>query len=286
VSFPLTTIPPSFVHSLTGPVRSVKMLRDRYKKWSINDKNRPRRRVAAASRGLATQMVLLQSPRIVELEDDESHVVQDLDSHQNGPELLDRQILLADLRTGSPHAALVSLDPRVHEIMNGLADWCDAWVNFPFTPDETNSGAALGDVFMDSMRKLSRAESVQAWRRFVDACSIEVMLVGLRDALLLMRITLFALGHSLRLGRLSTTSRILRYFHQRSVHILGSRHPVTLLTDSSTFRLPRKTLGGIFEGILQIDCHRCSIIYRRRGMHSPESSLTQSTISKLIQIWA
>jgi hypothetical protein len=259
------------------------MLRDRYKKWSINDKNRPRRRVAAASRGLATQMVLLQSPRIVELEDDESHVVQDLDSHQNGPELLDRQILLADLRTGSPHAALVSLDPRVHEIMNGLADWCDAWVNFPFTPDETNSGAALGDVFMDSMRKLSRAESVQAWRRFVDACSIEVMLVGLRDALLLMRITLFALGHSLRLGRLSTTSRILRYFHQRSVHILGSRHPVTLLTDSSTFRLPRKTLGGIFEGILQIDCHRCSIIYRRRGMHSPRSSLGRLPLSEAIQ---
>ena len=269
MSFPLPTIPPSFVHSLTGPVRSVKMLRDRYKKWSINDKNRPRRRVAAASRGLATQMVLLQSPRIVELEDDESHVVQDLDSHQNGPELLDRQILLADLRTGSPHAALVSLDPRVHEIMNGLADWCDAWVNFPFTPDETNSGAALGDVFMDSMRKLSRAESVQAWRRFVDACSLEVMLVGLRDALLLVQITMFALVHSLRLGWTSTRSRILRYFHQRSVHILGSRHPVTLLTDSSTSRLPRKTLGDISEGILQIDCHRWSIIYRRTGMHSP-----------------
>lgn len=286
MSFPLPTIPPLFAHSLTDPVRSVKMLRDRYKKWSINDKNckpknKPQRQFAAATNGITTQMALRQSPRIVELEDDESHVVQNLDSHHNEPESLDRQILLADLRTGSPHAALASLDPRFHEIMNGLSDWCDAWVNFPFTPDETNSGAALRTVFMESItiHELSRA----AWRRFVDACSLEAMLVGLRDASLLMRITMFALVHSLRLGRTSTRSRILRYFHQRSVHILGSRHPVTLLTDSSTSRLPRKTLGDISEGILQIDCHRCSIIYRRRGMHSPQSSLGRSLLFEAIQ---
>jgi hypothetical protein len=224
-------------------------------------------------------MVLLQSPRIVELEDDESHVVQDLDSHQNGPELLDRQILLADLRTGSPHAALVSLDPRVHEIMNGLADWCDAWVNFPFTPDETNSGAALGAVFLESipMRELSSA----AWRRFVDACSLEVMLIETRNPTLLMLVILHQ-----KIANTNILDRMIRFLHQRSVQILGPRHPVTLLSDSSASRLPRKPLGDILKGILRIDRHRCSIIYRRRGMHSPESSLTQSTISKLIQIWA
>ena len=282
MSFPLPTIPPLFAHSLTDPVRSVKMLRDRYKKWSINDKNckpknKPHRQFAAATNGITTQMALRQSPRIVELEDDESHVVQNLDSHHNEPESLDRQILLADLRTGSPHAALASLDPRFHEIMNGLSDWCDAWVNFPFTPDETNSGAALRHVFLDSMRELSRAESVQTWRRLVDACSIEAMLIGTRNAVLLMRITKSAFM------RTSTTSRILRFFHQRSVQILGPRHPVALLTDPSTSRLDRKTLGDIFVGTFRIDCHRSSIIYRRIGMHSPQSSLRQSLLSEVIQ---
>ena len=146
-------------------------------------------------------------------------------------------------------------------------------------------GCCLKDCIKESItiHELSRAASRAAWRRLVDACSIEAMLIGLRDALLLMVITSFALAHSLRLERTSKMSRILRYFHQRSVQILGTRHPVTLLTDSSTSRLPRKTLGDISEGILQIDCHRCSIIYRRRGMHSPQSSLGRSLLFEAIQ---
>ena len=292
MSFPLPTIPPSFVHSLTDPVRSVKMLRDRYKKWSINDKNckpknKPQRQVAAATNSITTQMALCQSPRIVELEDDESHVVQNLDSHQNEPESLDRQILLADLRTGSPHAALASLDPRSHEIMDGLADWCDAWVNFPFTPDETNSGAALRHVFLDSMRELSRAESVQTWRRLVDACSIEVMLVGLRDVTLLWLMMYLALTCSCPFEGTSTRPRIFRVLHQRSVQILGSRHPVTLLSDSSTSRLPLETMVGIVEGILRIGTHRNSIIRRRAiGRHSRWLGHTSdSLLSDIMQVW-
>ena len=258
------------------------MLRDRYKRWNINDKNcknRPRRQAAAAPRGLTTQMALRQSPRIVELEDDESHFAQDLAGPQNESGLLDQQMLLADLRMGYPHAALASLDPTFHEIMNGLSDWCDAWVNFPFTPDETNSGAALKAVILESiqMRELSRAESPQAWRRLADACSIEVMLVGLRDVMLLLLIMFLAIpcSDSYPCERTSTTSRILRFFHQRSVQILGPRHPVTSLTDSSTSRLPRKTLLDIVKGLCQIDSHRFSIIHHRRiiGRLSSGSSL-------------
>ena len=266
---PLPTIPLSSAHSLTDHVPSVKMLRDRYKKWNINDKNcknRPRRRAAAAPRGLTTQMALRQSPRIVELEDDESHFAQDLAGPQNESGVLDQQMLLADLRTGSLHAALASLDPTFHEIMNGLSDWCDAWVNFPFTPDGTNSGAALKAVILESipMRELSRAESLQAWRRLVDACSIEVMLVGLRDTDLLAGLLILIIFTQPMLHT-SPIPGMLRFLHQHSVQILGPRHPVTLLTNWSTPpRLPSKPLQDIVEGLFQIGSHRLSIIHHRR----------------------
>jgi hypothetical protein len=276
------------------------MIRSRYEEWGINDKNRqnrPRRRVAAASRGLATQMVLLQSPRIVELEDDESHVVQDLDSHQNGPELLDRQILLADLRTGSPHAALVSLDPRVHEIMNGLADWCDALVNFPFgREEETSSDEALESI-RTSMRELQKTESEQAWRRLADVCSVDMVLLTLRRTCNLLRL----LGHLIAEGRpfdehfdgerqngnAWRRSRTLQFFCQHIGQILGPQHPVTLLCFHLAHGLPFAPLLDIMEGIVQIQTQRESII-RRRKLDEPPSGIrfvmTREGPSVLVEI--
>jgi hypothetical protein len=233
------------------------MLRDRYKKWGINDKNTRQRQTAAAPKSLTTQMVLSQSPRIAELEADESHVVQDLDSHQNEPELLDRQITLAELRTGSPHAALVSLDPWTHHILDRLSHWCDAHVNFPFSrEDETGSDCV--ELIHASMGELRDAEPELAWRRLADVCSVEMMLLTLRRT-----------GHLLHLlanfmfgGYMS--SRVFRFFSQYAAKILGLRHPVTLLCVHLAHGLPRAPVLDTMEGLYQIHTQRESIIRRRR----------------------
>jgi hypothetical protein len=126
VSLPLQTIRPQLpAQLLTGPVCSVKMLRDRYKKWGINDKNARPRRVAVATSRLATQTALLHSPRIMELNDDESPVAQEHVSTQDEHGLLFPRMVLSGLLPGSPRAALLTLDSRVHEILNGLSYWSE-----------------------------------------------------------------------------------------------------------------------------------------------------------------
>jgi hypothetical protein len=269
VSIPLRTTPPSFAQSLTGPMHSVKMLRDRYKKWSINDKNckpknKPQRRVTAAPKGITTQTALQMSPRIVELEDDETHSALVPVGALNEANLLHR----FNKRTESPRTALSSLDPRFHEIMNGLLDWCDAWVNFPFEsgdPDESTDEDLF--LFSSSANGLICAESEQAWRRFMDAFSVDMMLLGLRRTFHL-SILIYTLcivrqyrpqGGSARLR-----SRILQAFHQHTVRFLGPRHPVTLLFDWSAHGLPLTTLSDVSAGIAEIHILRESIIHRRK----------------------
>jgi hypothetical protein len=108
------------VQSLTGRVCSVKMLRDRYRKWGINDKNARPHRVAVATSNFTTQTALLHSPRIVELNEDESPVAQEPASTRTEHDLFTLRMVASELRPGSPRAALLSLDPKVHEILTAF----------------------------------------------------------------------------------------------------------------------------------------------------------------------
>jgi hypothetical protein len=219
-------------------------------------------------------MALSQLPRIVELEADESHVVQDLDtdSHQNKPESLDWQITLADLRTGSPHTALVSLDPWTHQILDGLSHWCDAQVNFPFTREE-GTGSNGVHLIQNLINELEKGESEQMWRRLAEVCSVETMLVTLRRTGSLLhllarficnRLLDGELAEESRSGYACMKSRIFQFFCQRTVKILGPQHPVTLLCVQLAHGLPLTALLDIMNGIYQIHTQRESIIRRRR----------------------
>jgi hypothetical protein len=246
-------------------VHSVKMLRDRYKKWGINNKNKPphqrRRQIAAASRGLTTQMVLLQSPRIVELDDDESQVVQDL----AGIRIEDNLPHHANIRTGPPHAAFSSLDPRSHEILNGLLTWCAVRVEYPYVLNEMS-------WFCEFALEISYTESKQNLKRFLDASPFETKLSKLRDPWNL----LWLVTHISNIGSISrsfswfwqeksagTISRILLFFCQHSVQMLGPRHPVTLLSVWSARGLPGTALLDTLEGIFQIHAQGKSIANRQ-----------------------
>jgi hypothetical protein len=265
------------------------MLRDRYKKWGINDKNcknRPRHQAAAAARRLNTRMALCQPPRIVELEDDESQTSQDSAGSQ--PDV--NSLHCATLRKSSPHTALVSSDPRIHEILNGLSNWCDAWVKYPF--DEPKIGPGYMELFA-SVKELIRRESQSAWGRLSDACSIETMLVDSRRTHVLLGL-LYFLIHPVkcigvkeewqeeRVQRRARRYRILQVFRQRSTDMLGPQHPITLMCIWSEHGLLITTLAEIAVGICQIQFHRESVVHRRRfGERSSELPLEVTALGRV-----
>jgi hypothetical protein len=264
------------------------MLRDRYKKWGINDKNcknRPRHEVAAAPRGVTTRMALCQSPRIVELEDDESQTSQDSAGSQ--PDV--NSLHCATLRKNSPHAALVSSDPRIHEILNGLSNWCDAWVKYPF--DESESEPGHMELFA-SVEELICRDSQPAWGRMSDACSIEMMCSQLRRTHVLLGL-IYYLVHPVkcigvkekwqeeRVQRRTRRYRILQVFRQRCNQLLGLQRPITTMCIWSENGLPITTLAEIAEGIYQIHCHRESVVHRRAlGERSSELPLKLTELGK------
>lgn len=276
VSPPLrTTIVRSFTDRSCG---NVKMLRDRYKKWSINDKNckpknKPQRRVAAAPKSTTTQMALRMSPRIVELEDDETQVVQDLAGSQNESGLLRQKLRLVDLHTGRPRAALPSIDPGIHEILNGLLDWCDAGVNFPSDEDrDTTDTADPFHSITSALLVTRRNEQKRAWRRCVDAFSVGFMLLELRcTGSLTSLICFFFLIRCYTASGIvswldaSPVSRILPFLCRRVLQVMGPRHPVTLLCIWTADGLPLTALTDILEAIFQIEIQRESIMLRRRS---------------------
>lgn len=248
--------------------RRDKMMRDRYKKWGINDKNKNQRRLATAPKSLSTQQSLEQSPRIIEVEDDESHIARNPVDPQNEANLLHP----ASLRIRSPHAALTGLDPRFHEVLSGLSHWCDGQVNFPFAKDEDGTRGLR--KFLETMGEFEylRTESKQVWRRFVDACSVEMMLLTLRHPrnLFMLSPLFFAIQSASRrqnqhaYNRNRNRTRILRIFCQRAVEVLGSRHPITFLCVLLASGLPLTAMVDIVEGIFRIHVRRETIIQRRR----------------------
>ena len=251
-------------HPLIIFPRRDKMLRDRYKKWGINDKNKPQRRPAAASRSLTAQQSLDQSPKIVEVEDDESHTARDPVDSQNEANLLHP----ASLRIQSPHAALTDLNPRFHEVLSGLSHWCDA--HSPFARDEDGTHGLR--KFLETMGefKCLRTESKKAWRRVLDACSVEMMLLTLRHPrnLLMLSPLFFAIQSASRRQNKHAynrnRTRMLRIFCRRAVEVLGSWHPATMLCTLMASGLPLPAMVDIVEGIFRIHVRRETIIQRRR----------------------
>jgi len=239
------------------------MLRDRYRKWGINNKNKPQHRAPAKSRNLATQLSLCQSSRVFDLRDDQSRAIQELVVPRTEREVLDLSTIPVNLPAGSPHAALRSMDPRIHEIMNGLSHWLDAWVNFPFNENECSVTSSR--QIYESVRELRHTDSEQAWRRLRDAFSVETLLLRLRrtrnlDAL----ICFFFLVPCIRKRRGCKRSCMLWFLCHRSVQMLGPRHPLTLLWVRLAHGLPLTTLVDIREGIFRINVQRKLIIYRRK----------------------
>jgi hypothetical protein len=241
------------VQSLTGHVCSVKTLRDRYKKWGINDKNARPRGVAVAKHRFTTQPALLHSPRVVELNDDESPVAQEPVSTQDEYDLLDLRMVLAGLRPGSPHAALLSLDSRIHEILNGLSYWCNGASSFEsviFLPtfssrmrletSRTRSSrkSALGQDCYGATSSMTRSRSRDLW---------SVMgMIGLfseyqsRDWIDWLE------------GRPFEQCRMLWLCCEHVAQKLGPQHPVTLICSWAARGLSFEDLTSILNGIFRL----------------------------------
>jgi hypothetical protein len=255
VSLPLQTIRPQLpAQLLTGPVCSVKMLRDRYKKWGINDKNARPRRVAVTTP--ATQTALLHSPRFMELNDDESPVAQEHVSTQDEHGLLFPRMVLSGLLPGSPRAALLTLDSRIHDISNGLSYWGNEVLIGPqfskIDPDSNLSRKspgtkrALGRRCLDSAIGLIRSKNL--WR------VLETILVFSQYQ--------FLDWVDWLEGRPFEQCRILWLCCEYAAQELGPQHPVTLICSWAARGLPFEDLTSISAGIFRIHISQLPLVKR------------------------
>lgn len=221
------------------------MLRDRYKKWGINDKNARLRGVAVAKRRFTTQTALLHSPSIVELNDDESPVAQEPFSTQDEYDLLDLRMVLAGIRPGSPRAALLSLDSRIHEILHGLSYWCQ-----PTAPD---SAFALTPERLDPNCLRSNRKIPLGLRCY--AATLGLLRRDLWSAM--ETIQLFSEFQSRDWinwleGRPFEQCRILWFLCERVTQELGPQHPVTLICIWAARGLPFEDLTSILKGLFRL----------------------------------
>jgi hypothetical protein len=250
VSLPLQTIRPQLpAQLLTGPVCSVKMLRDRYKKWGINDKNARPRRVAVATSRLATQTALLHSPRIMELNDDESPVAQEHVSTQDEHGLLFPRMVLSGLLPGSPRAALLTLDSRVHEILNGLSYWSElnsASLVRHLEPARTRSSRKIALGHRCYRAATGLAQSRDLWSA-LDTIQLFFEYQS-RDWIDWLE------------GRPFEQCRILWSCCERVAQALGPQHPVTLVCRWAARGLPFEDLTSILKGIFRIYISQFSLI--------------------------
>jgi hypothetical protein len=278
--------------SLTGPGCSVRMLRDRYRKWGINDKNARPHRVAVATSSFTTQTALLHSPRIVELNEDESPVAQEPASTRTEHDLFNLRMVASELRPGSPRAALLSLDPKLHEILNGLSYWCNGAPSFDpvillptflsrrrLETSRTRSSrkSALGQDCYEATSSMTRSRSRDLWSVFG---MIELFSeYQYRDWIDWLE------------GRPFEQCRMLWLCCELVVQKLGPQHPVTLICSWAARGLPFEDLTSISEGLFRLHVSRLSLLrpphwlyllncrellledYIRVAMHNQESRL-------------
>jgi len=229
---------------------SVKMLRDRYKKWGINDKNARPRRAAAAKSRLTTQTALLHLPRIMELNDDESHVAEEPVSTQDEHGLLLPRMVLSGLLPGSPRAALLTLDSRIHEILNGLSYWCNSTLP---------SFADRDPILTHSILRNATLKLLYLKNALGHHCHRAAM-IRLRSRNLwgvLETILLFSEYQSRDWidwleGRPFEQCRILWSCCEFAAQELGPQHPVTLIWIWTARGLPFEDLASISKGIFRI----------------------------------
>jgi hypothetical protein len=220
------------------------MLRDRYKKWGINDKNARPRRIAVAKSRLTTQTALLHSPRIVELNDDGSQIAQEPISTQDEHELLVPRMVHSGLLPGSPRAALSTLDSKIHEILNGLSYWtrskCNSLVP-TFTPD------------FDLARTRSSRKTSLGYRCYIAA----VGLIRSRKVWSALEMILLFSEYQSRdwidwlEGRPFDQCRILWSCCKRAAQELGPQHPVTLICIWAARCSPFEDLTSILIGVFR-----------------------------------
>jgi hypothetical protein len=224
------------------------MLRDRYRKWGINDKNARPRQVAVAKRRITTQTALLHSPRIEELNDDGSHIAQEPVSTQDEHELLGLRMVLSGLRPGSPRAALLTLDSRIHEILNGLSYWCNSTLPSFRDPILTPSSIRSADLkksFLKNslghhchMAAMIRLRSRNLW--------------GVLETILLFSEYQSRDWIDWLEGRPFEQCRILWSCCEFAAQGLGPQHPVTLIWIWTARGLPFEDLASISKGIFRI----------------------------------
>jgi hypothetical protein len=221
------------------------MLRDRYRKWGINDKNARPLQVAVAKRRLTTQTALLHSPRIEELNDDGSHIAQEPVSTQDEHELLGLRMVLSGLRPGSPRAALSTLDSRIHEILNGLSYWDTEVVIQPHT-------------YLDPDFDISRPRSSNKSALGRQCFGAAIALIQSSDLWgVLEIIQIFSEYHALDWvdwlqGRPFEQCRILWLCCEYAAQKLGPQHPVTLICNWAARGLLFEDLTSISKGIYRL----------------------------------
>jgi len=256
VSPPLQATRPQLpAQLLTGPICSVKMLRDRYKKWGINNKNARPRRVAVAKSRLTTQTALLHSPRVVELNDDESHIAQEPLSTQDEHELLVLRMVHSGLLTGSPRAALSTLDSKIHEILNGLSHWTRSNNQVPASVwTRSNSEMPTFEQDLNLATTRSSGKIALGYRCYVVATGLirsKYVWSALETILLFSEYQSRDWIDWLE-GRPFDQCRILWSCCKRAAQKLGPQHPVTLICIWAARGLPFEDLKSILIGVFRM----------------------------------
>jgi hypothetical protein len=163
-------------------------------------------------------------------------------------------MVLAGLRPGSPHAALLSLDSRIHEILNGFSYWCQTTAPdcaFALTPESLDP---------DCLRS---SREIALGRRCYAAILRLLRSRDLWDAL--DTILLFSEFQSRDWikwleGRPFEQCRILWYLCERAAQDLGPQHPVTLICIWAARGLPFEDLTSISKGLFRLYVSRLSLL--------------------------
>jgi len=229
------------------------MLRDRYRGWGINDKNRRPRQIRAARRHFTTRRALLQSPRIVELADDGSHMTEEPINPQDEHESLDPHMMLSNSAPGSPIAALLSLDPKIHEILNGLSYWCSAGARSWNTKD-VYGGIHLGSTPVVHLRR-GPIDKIKTGR---DCYAAAMTLIQSRNLWSLLE-TIRHISEYRCLDWLDWLEglpfdqcRIPWLLCEHAAQVLGQQHPITLVCSWAARGLPLEDLVSLSRSIFRI----------------------------------